>query len=149
LEAILEAKLVALTSAELRVEWLRHQSDEFIRWLRRMHGRKLVSHMPLRTLLGLNARLAKVAATSTDAEAMSKDAHLVAAGIEHGGRVLSLDETARRLFAGVAGRLGDVGGVHWANPAVAEEWVVEWLREGAPADDSRTLRARESRPLSR
>jgi hypothetical protein len=147
LEAILSGGAFVLQFEEIQVEWRRHGSRYFARWVTRAYGARRMARCVLGTLAVLSDRLKAAAGREDDARAMTKDAHLVAAGIEHGGRILSLDEAARRLFAGVGGRLGDVGGVHWANPAVAEERVVEWLRAGAPADDSRRLTSGENGPI--
>jgi hypothetical protein len=72
---------------------------------------------------------------------MTKDAHLLGAGLEHDGRILSLDDKARGLFASIVSKTPRVGSIHWANPSVADEQVVAWVKRGVPDDAARQLRA--------
>lgn len=144
LEAVRESRLLVSVSAELKEEWERHQSRYFWRWLSRLTSSSRVKEDALARVTELRGRLRKLAGAA-EGDAVAKDAHLAAAGIEHDGRVLSCDDAMRRKLARVAAESNwhELGLVHWADPSVdALDGLCAWLRSDAPDDELYRLRSR-------
>lgn len=153
LGAIRSGALRVSVSEELHAEWDRHASRFFWQWLRDMTSRRRVSADRLVRVQEISGRLRRVIG-SAEAEAVEKDAHLAAAGIEHGGRVLSLDGRMRDKLARVAttdSQWHELGLVHWADPSIDDDdELCAWLQSDAPDEPPRQLRswARAVRPQS-
>lgn len=143
LGAIREGALLVSVSAELDAEWRRHASRFFWQWLRDMTSRRLVSVDALVRVQEIGGRLRRLA-NPAEAEAVEKDAHLAAAGVEHDGRVLSLDGRMRDKLARIAtadARWHELGLVHWADPSIDDsDALCAWLRSNAPDEKARQLR---------
>ena len=73
--------------------------------------------------------------------AIKKDAHLLSAALQTGGRVCSLDEVVRAHCARQLGREPDIGSIVWVNPDREEETPLGWLAAGAPVQKRRQLRS--------
>lgn len=123
-------------------EFERHASDFALRWFRRMESKARVRRHtnPNWRLRRQLERLSGL--TEAARKAMLKDAHLLDAALATDRIVLSRDEKARTLFRTASRVLPEVGKVHWGNPEVAEEEVVDWLRKGAKVEVRRTLGAK-------
>ena len=67
-----------------------------------------------------------------------KDIHLIEAALSMDRIVVSLDEKAKFHFASLVVQLPDLNQIMWVNP-VADETVIEWLKEGAVPDKKRCL----------
>jgi hypothetical protein len=144
LEAIRGGALQVTVSVELRAEWERHASRYFWQWLRDMTSRRRVTQDRLVRVEEISGRLRRLIG-SAEAEAVAKDAHLAAAGVEHGGRVLSLDGRMRDKLARVAtadSPWHELGLVHWADPSIdPHKALCAWLRSDAPEEEPRQLRS--------
>lgn len=139
LDAIQRSAMAVLLSRERKQEWGRHRSRYFARWWKEMTSKKRVRRVELAFIDALVSDLHDAAPSDRHRRAVTKDAHLVGLGIEHAGRVLSLDDEARGLFADLAVPLPPLGKVHWANPARGDEGLVAWLERDAPEEPARQL----------
>ena len=125
---------------ELHSEWNEHaRGKEFARWKKQMLNRGKVKKVSLRRAAEIAGRLRNVASTDEIGEIMARDAHLIAAALEHGARVLSCDRRVRHHLRTVAGKVQDLDRVVWADPTLPEENIDGWLDAGAPAEDRRML----------
>jgi len=143
LGAVLESEVVLSVSDELMEEWTRHKSRPFERWLKQMFSRRRVKPQPLRSIDEVRNRLLSLAPRE-EREALAKDAHLPAGGIEHQGRVLSLDRAMRDKLARIAAaeQWPQLGQVHWADPTVDDHGeLCAWLKVDAPEEATRQLRS--------
>lgn len=139
LAAVLAGHCNGHLSSELRAEWSKHKSRYFNRWWKVMTSRRRIEPRRLTKLEALIGRLHDEANTPAQASAMIKDAHLAQGGIEHEGRILSLDDTVRHLFASVAQKIPELAPVLWANPAKPAEKVLPWIEAHVPEDAKRRL----------
>ena len=87
----------------------------------------------------LQARIRSSVKGASEQREMLKDVHLIEAAADTDRRVISCDETARRLYRRVVPRVDDLREVVWVNPAKTEETPVPWLERGAPAEPARLL----------
>ena len=71
--------------------------------------------------------------------AMEKDLHLIEAARATDRRIVSLDDTARRLFSSVSANIGELREILWVNPAIETETPIQWLKEGSPIDEPRMI----------
>ena len=76
---------------------------------------------------------------------MQKDAHLVEAALATEHTVTSLDDKARGWFAESSARIPKLRRIVWVNPDRSTEEPIQWLREGAKREATRTL-ARHRKP---
>jgi hypothetical protein len=72
---------------------------------------------------------------------MLSDLHLVCAAFAADCVILSMDETARRLFGKLAGTERTLKRLAWGNPTKEEDAVSNWLRAGAKIEKHRRLGA--------
>ncbi len=70
---------------------------------------------------------------------MLKDLHLIDAAMATDRSIVSLDDTVRKLFADLSDMVGELRNIVWVNPAEENERPVEWLLDGAPAEEERLL----------
>ena len=123
----------------MREEWNRHQSIFAGTWLVKMmsmYKLVIVNDEPIPDHLDT---IQQYAADAGLVEVMTKDAHLLAAAIRTGNRILSLDDKIRNHFGGKFRAHDEVTAVVWGNPLIQEEDAIGWLNEGAPMDARRTL----------
>ncbi|MFM9960429.1 MAG: hypothetical protein ACKV2Q_04305 [Planctomycetaceae bacterium] len=122
-------------------EWKRHRSGFARQWLVSMHARKKVVAIDADDDSHLREALEAAATSEKSREAMQKDAHLLEAATQSDQRIVSLDDTVRRLFVKVARKHQAIRPICWVNPDRDFDGVLEWLETGAPADQSRQLGA--------
>ena len=85
---------------------------------------------------------------TSEQQEMLKDAHLIEAAVDTDRRVISCDETVRRLYRRVAPRVDDLREIIWVNPTkTADEEPISWLQDGAPTDPQRMLGYRPPQPV--
>jgi hypothetical protein len=121
-------------------EWNRHQSRFARAWLRSMRARRKVDELEIEADDGLRARVSATARNERERDEMLKDFHLVEAALQASAPVASLDEfTARGPFRSACRMVRRVRQVVWVNPTVEAERPLEWLQEGAPDEDFRSL----------
>src|SRR5712691_9172343 len=89
----------------------------------------------------LRGRVERAAAHAgnDEREAMRKDFLLIEAALATDRIVISLDDTARGLFAVAARSVGELRNVAWVNPDKTEEQSVLWLENGAKPEKRRLL----------
>ena len=87
----------------------------------------------------LRARLDEIAVSSTHAEAMRKDCHLIEGALATDRCIASLDERARMLFANASHTIGNLRPITWVNPGNESEEPIRWLLDGASSEKQRYL----------
>ena len=123
----------------MREEWHRHMSRFATAWLVSMVSMNkvvLVDDAPESAHLDT---IHEHAADPGLVEVMEKDAHLLAAAIRRDKRILSLDDKIRHHFAGKLRTHAEVLALVWVNPSDPAEDAIEWLNQGAPMEERRTL----------
>ncbi len=142
LRAVLAVCHRIIMTREVADEWKAHQSNFSSQWRVSMAARKKVLRLANTPDAGLHAQIQRIAPNQKDAEAMLKDSHLITAALITDRTVISLDETARGLFALTARRVGALKNIVWVNPAHVEEQPIVWLERGATPEKERLLRFR-------
>jgi hypothetical protein len=137
LEAVLEICHQVVACGELSGEWRRHRSRYSAVWQRRMISRKKFKVDSVRAPL-------KEAVEDLDLPDgqrldLLKDLHLVEMALQTDGRVASLDESARGLFARASTSLRDLRSLTWVNPMRSEDGAIEWLEKMCPREPERSL----------
>jgi hypothetical protein len=141
LYAVLDCEHQVVMTTEIRAEWQKHQSRNTARWLRLMvsNGQLFPIQEPLFDA-ELWETIPDMAQSDKQREAMAKDILLLEAALATDRRIVSLDEnTARKYYTLAAKTILKLREIVWVNPDKPEENPIEWLREGAPADDWRML----------
>ena len=109
-------------------------------WLAAMAARGRVISDKVGTNDTRRREIESAAATKpTELAALRKDFHLVDAAIATDRTVVSRDDEVRRLFRAAAQSVAAIQKVVWVNPTVPAEKPVEWLLNGAKAENVRTL----------
>ena len=126
---------------ELSEEWETNQSKFAATWLRSMIARKRFDYVEPPVNQALRDEIERTATRETEIEVMWKDFRLLEAARETDQTIISLDETIRRLFARAAERVGEIRDIVWVNPEHTGEESLDWLRNGAPPEGHRKLRA--------
>ena len=127
---------------ELSEEWEENQSKFAATWLRSMIARKRFDYEDPPVNQALRDEIEGTATRETEIEVMRKDFHLLEAARSTDQAIISLDETIRRLFARASQPVGEIRDIVWVNPErMEEEEPIEWLKNGAPPNDHRKLRA--------
>ena len=127
---------------ELSEEWEGNQSKFAATWLRSMIARKRWYYVEPSVNQALRDEIEGTAICETEIEVMRKDFHLLEAARETDQTIISLDENIRRLFAQASQHVGEIRDLVWVNPEYKEEEEpLDWLRNGAPPEDRRKLRA--------
>jgi hypothetical protein len=141
LYTVLNCEHQVVMSTEIRAEWQKHQSRNTARWLRLMVSNGQL--FPIQDRLfdaELWETIPDMAQSDKQREAMAKDILLLEAALATDQRIVSLDEnTARKYYTNAVKVIPKLGKIIWVNPDKPEEKPIEWLREGAPADEFRML----------
>ncbi|MEK6324843.1 MAG: hypothetical protein AABN33_24635 [Acidobacteriota bacterium] len=87
----------------------------------------------------LRKKMERTAVNNRDREAILKDAHLIEAAIATDSIVISLDETARRLFVEATKTVDALRDLVWVNPENSDEGSIDWLVKGANVENKRRL----------
>ena len=127
---------------ELFEEWKRRRSKFTVTWLRSMIARKRWDYVEPPVSQALRDKIEGTATSESEIEDMRKDFRLLEAARSTDQAIISLDETVRGLFARATQRVGEIRDIVWVNPnhTKAEEPLI-WLKNGAPPEDHRKLRA--------
>lgn len=126
---------------EIGAEWDIHSHPFARRWRRSMNARRRVDHPSVDHDQILRQKIALTNPAEKPLAAMEKDLHLIEAARATDRRIVSLDDTARRLFSSVSANVGELGEIMWVNPASERETPVQWLRDGSPNEESRMIRS--------
>lgn len=124
---------------EIGEEWQRHQSSFARQWLLSMAARRKVYRLGDVLDNDLRGRIERVASSERATEAIRKDLHLIEAAMATDRVVISLDDTARGLFAMTAQGVGELRHVAWVDPNRAEEQPILWLENAAKPEKKRLL----------
>ncbi len=138
LNAIADHHWIAFSQEGLD-EWREHRRQFSGRWLQLMIGRKRVLFLGDTRDDHLRSRLEATCTSDSQKQAILKDAHLVEAACQTDRIVISRDETVRDLFRRACPQIQEIRDVSWANPDIAEERVVDWLKSGARSEAGRRL----------
>lgn len=126
-------------TTDVRREWDDHQSRFARGWRVQMRSRNKLIDPGVSPRNKLRKKLLSSAVKNADREAILKDAHLIEAAIATDSIVISLDETARRLFAEATKTVDALRGIVWVNPENSDEGSIDWLEKGAKAETRRRL----------
>lgn len=125
---------------ELGDEWEAHRSGFSRTWLANMAQRGRVIPDPIPPSEKMRHKIEGAAATKKrEADALRKDFHLVEAAIATDRTVVSLDETVRKLFKAAAHEVAAIRKIVWVNPDDTDEQPLDWLKDGAKAENARML----------
>ena len=127
---------------ELSEEWETNQSKFAATWLRSMIARKRFDYEDPPVNQALRDEIEGTAISDNEIEDMQKDFHLLEAARISDQTIISLEKRVRRHFAHAAQHVDEIGDIVWVNPErMEEEEPIEWLKNGAPPEDRRKLRA--------
>ena len=142
LQKMLSLSHSVVMTPEISNEWNEHQSRFARRWRVSMDARKKVYRVNAPADEELRDKIKQAATNDKEDEDMQKDFHLLEAARATDQAIISLDETVRGLFARATQHVGEIRDIVWVNPEhTEEEEPIEWLKNGAPPDDHRKLRA--------
>ena len=120
-------------------EWDRNASRWARKWRVSMNAQRRVYRPNLKSDDILRIKIEGKASDEWELNKMLKDLHLIDAAIATDRRIVSLDEKAKKPFAAVSDKVGELRNIVWVNPAEENERPVEWLLDGAPAEEERFL----------
>lgn len=141
LESVREICHQVVVTGPIEEEWDNHSSRWALIWRREMEDSKklLTPEVCQDPELRTEVR-ALVASSSQITTYLEDDAHLVEACREGDLIVASGDKRARRGFASCVSSVDWLGEIVWVNPAT-DSSLVDWLKRGAPSEESRRLSA--------
>ncbi|WP_437743053.1 hypothetical protein WMF39_47370 [Sorangium sp. So ce1504] len=146
LKTVLDVCHRAVMPSAIREEWNKHQSVFATQWRVAMVARKKLLLEDVPADPSLRREIETAPATEPGREAMLKDVHLVEAAQAADRTILSLDDTARGLFAGASRRVRALRTIVWVNPGAEGDRALAWLEAGAPPEAGYRLPARAPRP---
>ena len=140
LDTVLDVGHHVVMTKAIREEWHRHMSRYSKRWRRRMWARKRVVKIIGERDETLRGRID--ASVSQDQQAMvAKDVHLVEAALATDRLITSQDERVRSVLRTASNNVGELKRIVWVNPTRGDETPIDWLRDGAKAEEHRLLGA--------
>lgn len=131
LHAVLKICHKVVMTPAIRDEWVRHESGFARTWRRSMVARGKLTARHVEEKQDLRQQVESENVTQKQKNAMLKDCHLIEAAISTDRQIISLDDTARKLFVGLSHSVTDIQDVLWVNPVSDAAQVIAWL-EGAP-----------------
>jgi predicted nucleic acid-binding protein len=137
LDSVLRICHHAHASPALTAEWRRHRSRVGRLWLVQMFARKKIEVEEIGATVG--ADVERLDLKPDERRAVAKDLHLVETALQGDGRLVSLDESARALFARAAGSIALLADLTWVNPASVGEEPIGWLQKMCPREPNRRL----------
>lgn len=143
INAVRDLEFRVVITPDLLEEWKRHRSRVFNRWLTAMFARKLDFRIDDVENSKLREQIEQHAATETDTREMLKDALLLEAAMATDWIVTSMNETDHQRFKDVSQHIFEIRAILWVNPDIPDENCIQWLEDGAPADDFRKLGYRD------
>ena len=147
LDAVRQSEHLLVMTQDIEREWDASDADYATRWRSAMVSIGKVYFS--RAVVGseLRAKIRSSVKGTSEQQGMLKDAHLIEAAVDTDRRVISCDETARRLYRRVFKRVDDLREIVWVNPTIAADDPIPWIQGGAPADPQRVLGYRPPRPV--
>jgi len=144
LEGMMCGHYCVVFSEALNDEWNRHRSTYSAKWRLSMTSRKLVCYVKQTEPI----LMTKVLATQSQdrkKDAMEKDFHLIETALASDQAIVSLDDMVRNLYSQAATSVGEIRRIVWGNPGNPDENLLQWLKDGAPADKKRQLGCRTNK----
>ena len=102
---------------EIGAEWDIHSHPFARHWRRSMNAKRRVDRPSMDHDQILRQKIVRANPAEKSLAAMEKDLHLIEAARTTDSRIVSLDDTARRLFSSVSGSIGELREILWVNPA--------------------------------
>ncbi len=138
---MMECKHKIVMTKEIKAEWDKHQSRFAMRWRSQMVAKKLLIAIPTPEAdPEIWKPIEDTAETDPQRAKMVKDILLLEAALATDRRIVSLDEnTARRYFTQASQTIKKLQRLTWVNPSRPEETAIQWLEDGAPAEENRML----------
>jgi len=130
LQAVLTICHKAVMTPAIRDEWNQHQSNFALKWRRSMMARRKLMLLDVEERQDVRQSVELEDVTPEQKDAMLKDCHLIEAALQTDRQIISLDDTARKLFVGLSHRVADIQDVTWVNPVSDTEQVMTWLEGG-------------------
>ena len=122
-------------------EWTKHQSPFARQWRVSMTRSNKVCSVNTLADKEFRDKIEKGANHKNQINVMRKDFHLLEAARISDQTIISLDERVRRHFARAAQSVDEIQNIVWVNPKKEKEEPLVWLKNGAPPEDRRQLRA--------
>lgn len=146
MRAILDSGALCVAfDGQLQREWNEHKGRFARKWLGSMYARRRVrAHDALPPWATLRSVIA--ALSPRPRSAAEKDLHLVELARHDGWKLVSLDDTARGIFAQACSECTELAQLAWANPTAAE--VLLWLEKVAEMEGGPCLGDEPSAPLA-
>lgn len=141
LDVIQSSEHRVVLSEALLAEWERHKSRYASAWLAQMIARRRVEILDVCLCRNTLNACRRVVVSKSKRAAWEKDFHLVCAAMMTDETVLSLDDSARDLFAILARSAVELANVEWINPVTERKFLAEWIR--------RRNRQKRNYPLSK
>ena len=140
LDAIQQSNHLLVMTQDVEREWDTSWKDYATRWRSAMVSAERVCFSRAVVDGELRAKIRSSVRGTSEQQEMLKDVHLIEAAVDTDRRVISCDDTARRLYRRVAPRVDDLREIVWVNPTkTADEKPIPWLQDGAPAEPQRML----------
>jgi len=139
LRTVLQYRHVLVMSSDIKSEWDKHESGFAKTWRVEMQNRKLVYMITNEVISELRNAIASLQVRENERRAMLKDVRLLEAALATDRRIISLDDSVRRLFSLSCSSLQDCSDIVWVNPVKTNEAVCLWLKRGANTDRKRRL----------
>ena len=148
LDAVRQSEHLLAITQDIEREWNASDADYATRWRSAMVSIGKVYFSGAAADGELRTKIRSSVKGTSEQQEMLKDAHLIEAAADTDRRVISCDETVRRLYRRVAPRVDDLREIIWVNPTTtADEKPILWLQDGAPAQPCRMLGFRLPRPV--
>lgn len=135
LQEVLTIRHKAIMTPAIRDEWDIHQSNFARKWRRIMLSKKKLILTNLEKRLDLRKKVETKNISQIKKTEMLKDFHLIEAAIATDRRIISLDDSAQKLFCDLSKSFTEMQDVLWVNPVSGAEYVISWLKKGAPNED--------------
>jgi hypothetical protein len=131
LKAVLEICHHVVMSPSIYSEWKRHESRFARTWRVSMVARRKVRPIADEIDDTIRNRILISIEGDKNRRALEKDAHLIEAALSTDKIILSLDNTAKRLFEIASKDVQEIRDVIWVNPDLNIEETILWLSGGA------------------
>ncbi len=140
LDAVRQSEHLLVMTQDIEREWIASDADYATRWRSAMVSLGKVCFSGAAADSELRAKIGSSLRGTSEQREMLKDAHLIEAAIDTDRRVVSCDETVRRLYRRVAPRVDELREIVWVNPTkTADDEPIPWLQDGAPVQPYRML----------
>jgi len=129
---------VVMTPGLIR-EWDQNQSSFARNWRQQMISRRKYVMLDIEPGDSLRDTIGMLQSTEGEIAKMQKDRVLIEAAIASDSSIVSLDESARRLFVLASSAMAMLNRIVWVNPDRDDEQPIHWLKRGAKPDRRRML----------